>query len=288
MPRSRGWCATVNNYTDQDLEQWEAIEAKYKVYGKELGENQTPHLQIYLYFNTVKSLQQLKRMLPRAHFEIQMGEAVDAAGYCKKGDVHDKPEEGWRKFLNEQHESWRGAEQGTKPKTPKDGGEDEKERYKRAYESAKSGDLEEIPADILIRHYNVLKKIKSEHQEVPQSLAEMDFWWYWGATGTGKSRTAREENPGYYVKDINKWWDGFDGQECTIIEEWHPDVVPPLKQKLKNWLDHHPFSAETKGGTICIRPKKIIVTSNYTMEECFAGDHGLLGPLQRRVQVREF
>lgn len=35
--------------------------------------------------------------------------------------------------------------------------------------------------------------------------------WIWGKTGTGKTRTAREENPGFFRKHCNKWWDGYEG-----------------------------------------------------------------------------
>jgi hypothetical protein len=56
---------------------------------------------------------------------------------------------------------------------------------------------------------------------------------------------------------------------------------------LKEWCDHHPFAAETKGSTTVLRPPKVIITSNYSMEECFT-DPNILEPLKRRLNVRYF
>jgi hypothetical protein len=129
------------------------------------------------------------------------------------------------------------------------------------------------------------------------SIPTLDFYWYGGSTGTGKSRSAREGNPGYYLKEAtNRWWDGYQDHSCVIIEEFSPDVDKYLKQKIKEWCDHHCFSAEVKGGTICIRPERIIITSNYSMTECFEEKdqdgnqiaHGLLEPLLRRIKVINF
>lgn len=44
-----------------------------------------------------------------------------------------------------------------------------------------------------------------------------------------------------------------------------------LSSYLKILTDIYPFSAEIKGGTILIRSKCIIVTSNFKMVECFTG-----------------
>jgi len=74
----------------------------------------------------------------------------------------------------------------------------------------------------------------------------------------------------------------------VAIEEWSPDVVPQLIQKLKKWADHNPFNGEIKGGTLIdIRPEKIIVLSNYTIEQCFPRQEDYL-PLSRRFKVINF
>jgi len=52
--RIRNWCGTLNNYTEQELDQFNYIYrapptfVSYLIYGKEIGDNGTPHLQFYI------------------------------------------------------------------------------------------------------------------------------------------------------------------------------------------------------------------------------------------------
>jgi len=260
----------MNNYTEESHDAVKAIECKYLVVGKEVGENGTPHLQGYITFASAKTMSAVQNHMPQhCHLEKAKGNSLQNYEYCSKEEDF--------------------FEKGERPLTAKEKGATEIKRYERAWEQAKSGDIEEIDADIRMRLFGTIKRIRAEYQQQPAAIDTLDFWWFYGASGTGKSRTAREENPVYYVKNKNKWWDGYVDQPCVIIEEWNPDVVPALNQMLKEWCDHHPFAAETKGSTVCLRPTKIIITSNYTMEECFGSDRtGLLEPLQRRIQIRNF
>ena len=63
--RARGWCFTINNYTelDEHVVFEMAQYAKYVVCGRENGsENGTPHLQGFVYFDTLKSFKQVKEI----------------------------------------------------------------------------------------------------------------------------------------------------------------------------------------------------------------------------------
>lgn len=265
MSRSRAWVYTWNNYDEEDEAYLQGLESKYHVYGREVGESGTPHLQGTIYFTSAKTFNRVKKMLPGAHIEVcvSLHKSIE---YCKKDG----------NFF----------ENGIPPVSNQEKGELEKKRYERAWELAKEGRIEEIDADIRLRHLSTLKRIKFEFGERLQSRDEITDEWFVGPSGSGKSKTAREENPDYYIKNPNKWWDNYHGQACVIIDEWSPSHEV-LADFLKKWCDHYPFSAEIKGGTTEYRPAKIVVTSNYTIEECFPRpqDHE---PLKRRFTVRIF
>jgi len=266
MERSRSWCFTLNNYTPADITTVDGLEAAYKVYGKEVGANGTPHLQGYVYFKSARTLSAISKKLPRCHLEIAKGDGDQNYEYCTKdGDF---------------------VESGIRPLSQKKKGDAGKRVYEEAFELAKAGRFEEIPEPLRTRFYSTYKKIRSDYQIAPASMSQLDFRWYYGDTGTGKSLASRTEFPQAYLKKPNKWWDGYVDQECVIIDEWAPDNEVTAAE-LKKWADHHAFAAEVKGGSLCIRPKTIIITSNYSMEDCFT-KHENLAPLKRRFKVRRF
>ncbi len=269
--RARPWRFTLNNWTLADETALHALLGyKYLVFGKEVGESGTPHLQGLIIFTNKKSMKQVSSLIPRANLDVCYDPPA-MAEYCKKeNDFY---------------------QDGTAPQSKKTQGETEKKRYQRAWELAKdpNADFEDIDADIRVRLYGTIKRIRADFQVAPTSMPTLDFHWYYGPSGTGKSRKAREENPQAYIKNTNKWWDGYVDQDVVIIEEWNPSMPIPLQQYLKTWCDHHSFTAETKGSTMCIRPPKIIITSNYSLEECFGHDPaGLLQPLKRRLSALHF
>lgn len=115
---------------------------------------------------------------------------------------------------------------------------------------------------------------------------ELQNEWYWGPPGTGKTKKAWDENPRLYVKSINKWWDGYNKEDVVLIDDWDPNIKG-MEQKLKTWSDRYPFMAEIKGGSMRIRPKKIIITSNYSPDDCFSNQEDR-DAIRRRFRVTHF
>jgi len=265
--RSLGWCFTINNPTEDDSLEPLTQAAQYVIAGKEVGENGTPHLQGYAFFKTKKSLKQLKVLLPRAHLEKQKGSFEQAIDYCKKdGDFH---------------------EVGISPMSKKRKGECGAEYWEDIKKKAKSGDLDQIDPKVFVTHFNTLQKIAATYAPMPPDEENTTGEWLWGPTGTGKSLYARSQNPSLFLKPCNKWWCGYQGEDAVLIEDFDTQHHM-LGYFLKIWADRYAFPAEVKGGKINIRPKKIIITSNYHPSDIWGAQLATLDPIQRRFKIIYF
>ncbi len=85
MSRSTRWCFTINNYTPADITRLCQLETRYLIFGREVGENGTPHLQGYVEFTERKRFNSAKAAIgPTAHLETAKGSAEHNREYCSK------------------------------------------------------------------------------------------------------------------------------------------------------------------------------------------------------------
>lgn len=270
MSRSRSFCFTLNNYSEEEHQKIFSLPCNYLVLGKEVGTEGTPHLQGYIHFTLQKTESAVRKIIPRAHIEIAKGDALQNYNYCSKDG----------NFVEVGKRPLTKAEQGAA------GAATQKEKWLDIKAKARSGRLDEIDPKIYVLHYRSLLSIAKDNSPMPDDAIGTTGVWYWGESGTGKSRAARSENPGAYLKMCNKWWDGYQGEQVVIIEDFDKNHGV-LGYHLKIWADRYAFPAEIKGGKINIRPLKIIVTSNYHPESIWECSN-TLEPILRRFEIKLF
>lgn len=260
----RNWAFTLNNYSILDYDapkSWSGV--KYAVIAREVGESGTPHLQGQISFVAQRNLSGLKKLFPKAHWERTIN-LYASIKYCMKdGDYY---------------------EIGQRPKSKEELGKSEQERWQQAKQFAISGQIDKVPDDIYVRYYRTLKDIKKDHMEMPADCTDVTGYWIYGPPGYGKSRFARAHNPDFYDKMPDKWWDGYQDQASVIIDDLDKYHVS-IGSLLKRWSDRYSFHAESKGGAMQIRPKRIVVTSNYSIEEIWSQDNLVADALKRRFKV---
>jgi len=272
----RAWVFTLNNYNAEDerhIQETVGNIARYIVYGREIApETNTPHLQGYVYFDSRRQRKGVARLLPRARLDVANGSATQNRDYCTKdGDFYEH-----------------GDMPVDKSEAQRRGGAGNAARYTTAVELAERGDMariREVDPQMFLLHGPRLESLYKP-KTVPIQGDLLHEWWV-GDTGTGKSRMLWELYPDHFPKALNKWWDGYRHQDVVAIEEWAPKN-DCTGSALKKWADRYPFPGEIKGGCLLgLRPKKIIVLSNYTPQQCFLNSEDL-NPILRRFTVIHF
>jgi len=272
MSRSRGWCFTINNPTDADKVSVKELgvsgTCKYLICGEEVGEEEkTPHLQGYIHFSNPRLLNGVSKILPRAHLTLAKGTGSQNRAYCVKEE----------KIL---------VEFGELPKDPKEQGHHGAEYWEMIKQSAIDGSIEDVDPKLYVSLYSQLKAISKDHAKNKDPMDHTTGAWWYGPSGSGKSRAAREAYPDAYIKGVHKWWDGYQGQKVVIIEDLDKFNVA-MGGDLKRWCDHYSFPAEIKGSGMNIRPELIIITSQYDIHEIW-DDQATVDALERRCKKRKF
>ena len=236
----RNYCYTLNNYTAEEYEQLQDLDCKYHIIAKEIGENQTPHLQGFISFKSARSFKSVLGEMKRWHLEACKGNAEQNMTYCKKqGDyieIGDPPKQGKRSDISVAKEM--------------------------VLEGKGMKDIcMTVNSYQAIRHAELMKKYVEKQRDFKTYVI-----WCYGASGSGKSRYAQETYPdAYWCMSTSKWWEGYDAHETVIINDYRKDFCK--FSELLNLLDRYPYRIECKGSSRQMLAKTIVITTPKSPEE---------------------
>jgi hypothetical protein len=247
---------TFNNYCEADIdllkERWQEL-FKFLIFGREVGERGTPHLQMYGEIKNSMSCSAFKQALTRifggtfntVHIEICNGSAEQNIAYCRKeGDYTELGEPGQQGKRNDLASA--------------------------AKIIVETGGLDQVirdMPDVFIKYSNGLSRYAA--LTLPKRNHMTIGYWLYGETGTGKSRWAAQNFPDAYWKPSDTtWFDGYLGQETVIIDDYRPTKEMSF-QFILRLVDRYPLQVPVKGAYVQFAAKRIIFTSPRDIGETF-------------------
>lgn len=254
--RSRNFCFTV--FAPSEKLCWDYKEElkklcgdtikglSYVVAGRETcPETKKIHWQCYCEFDNAINLKSAQTRLGcgQAHMEKRMGTAKQASDYCKKEDEEpfefgELSRQGRRSDLAEIFHSI-------------------KERNMSKVEIA-----DEFPT-LWAYHRKALEEYRELKEEKRNWKTEVIF--VTGPAGSGKTSLAYE-NHAVPVRKFGEFYNGYKGEDVVLFDDVDPFTFG-RRDELLQLLDRYPMEINIKGGSRNWKPRKIYITSNFTIEE---------------------
>lgn len=238
----------------KEVPEWDNVEHKlrFMAYAEETcPTTQKKHFQGFAYAKAPMRLQAWKKLFPTAHLEEMRGSFSDNETYCsKEGQLikhGEAPMQGERKDLI-----------GLKRKL-----DEEVKPLDLAMDDAYFGVVAKHHrfAETYIRH--VREKRVNEQRDMPR------VYILYGASGSGKtSWLDRKFGLSGYKRapdNTGQWFDGCD-RDVILFDDVEVEQVPPFSL-WKRLCDRYPITLPVKGGFITWKPKVIVFTSNYSINE---------------------
>jgi hypothetical protein len=283
MPNgAKHWCFTINNYTNEHKEHlallFQGVDqgnpssiANYLVYGEEVGENGTPHLQGFISFTKRTTFNQCKSHVgTTAHIEVAKGSPAQNRTYCTKEGAF--------------------TEFGKVPKSA--GSRTDLAAFATAIKEGKNNaQLFDLNPAAYLRYRKWIDKLRDDFVHQPRDINKPPrVVVLWGHPGTGKTRFVydQHEHNDIWSWPGDRWFDGYNGQRVALFDDFNGAAFPI--QFLLKILDRYPRIVPVKGDFVQWSPDYIYFTSNLDPTEWYAGaNERNQVALQRRIdEVKYF
>lgn len=264
---SRRFCFTLNNPTDEDLAWLRAALSneqlvRYAIFGHEVGDSGTPHLQGYAELvKPIRCTGFKKATSKKAHVEVAYGNRLQARDYCKKDG----------KF--EEFGNWESGGQGTRNDI-----KDVMDAIKTGIEPLKV--CEDFP-ETVARYHNFFDKYTALVQkEATKGIRKVETFVFIGDAGSGKTRAVYEYDPNVFMVNSGETFpfDGYNDEKTICLDDFYGGIK---YHELLRILDIYRLKVNVKGSHRYANWNRVYITSNEPPEEWYSV--GLTPALERRL-----
>lgn len=248
--KARRWVFTLNGYAESDVERLRlggdaGGGVVYLCGQREIGDSGNRHIQGLVCFRDPVWLTGVRKFLPGAHFEVMRGTLQQAEAYCTKEETRDPEGSVFRYGV-------RPPEQGARKDLAEIG-----DLVKRG---ASETEIFETDPGMYLRYHGGIKRALTLYQGARDFKTEV--FWYFGGTGSGKSRACAAEAPDAYWKaPTDYWWCGYNADEVVVIDDYRCDFCK--FSELLRLFDRYPLRLQIKGGHCQFMAKRIYVTAPF-------------------------
>jgi len=243
---SRTWIFCDFDVSEARKQFWVNLETKYMIYGNEIcPDTKKPQLIGYVIMTKAYRWGAMKKLLGNTHFAKTKVE--DGMNYCMKD----------MKYVIKDSRN-----QGARTDLVKMG--------KMVEEHKTDEDIsKEYPVSYM-RYRGAIAHLRT-FIHMPDVKPMPKVYWHWGATCTGKPRSAYElhSDTDVWMQQANKkGLDGYIGQKVAVFDDIRVETLQDMRWLLAvtDWPD---LLWETKGDPIYFRPEVIVITCpRHPDEEC--------------------
>lgn len=256
----RSWCFTLNNPTVDEAHLLPTPDhpqrvqrVKFCCYQLEQGESGTPHIQGYFQFGCQRSLNVVRSILPRAHWEVAKGTPTQNFEYCTKLDGRlSEPV-----IVGRLPGSGGGGDSSDDPKNL--GRTDVVKLIQDNPDITESDLIDQGALSVLVFNPNILGLTRGLiNKDVRRNGVTCEL--YYGDSGLGKSRLAYTRYPHAYRKTDGPWWDGYAGESVVVLDDFD-DTFCSVAAFLRI-VDRYPILSPVKGGFVRNLATHFVITSN--------------------------